>query len=742
MKKEDAVQLLQRIKEVSSQFDMLQQTLDTLRDDTLLELQGHKIWRAVDFSEIFTYIFPLRRLAEALRDPTRGVDGFIKEQIATTFLFEHVARVAPLVLLPPYAVELQDYLWMIRVQAGAEAARPTAAVAELQRLSAKISADQDVRRALDSQGASFTEADLNVLLSFIKAHFSDALGIYMIEERNASSLITALDEGRVRLLHDVLPDATPDGAAVLGSKDIPSWENALFSEREPYRRHANYLDAVAIEYVRYVNRMLGRRAERMVLVSRSEAMKTVLRQQHVADGGDQTPSSLIIRDIDDMTTKMIHRADTLSAVQERIRETQAALDALGDVGTDIDELIDLSRDESLTTLQRLERAAGVVTHALHSRANVLLAAAGTGNILPKRPTGDAARDYVGFLQQLFAVLPRMTDALTQEAEQMARTAVTVSTDMESLIRQEAVHALGLSRVSHLETKSVEGGVLVSGQFSRAYYSLTFTDPLVSAGVLGLLSAAHARGDLSGVWKELGKIRAQKRQNTEVSVLEALLHGIVGRYGESLASLAVAVGDQKGAIAAEACYFQSVIHRVLKGYPEAMAACQKAVGLRPQDPKYLKELGLLIWIDIHVAAAFRAEVTSSLDEAISVTEKAAALKHGDHVLDMLIWNNLTFYYLERYRERRDRQDLAAAEAAFGHLAAEPSGSWLEELFATRGFLRLAQAEAAGDSATREALLSGAEEDLNRALRIPKLEKFVFRIGQECLRAIRKLRTEPT
>jgi hypothetical protein len=306
---------------------------DAVLADRAFERGGGTIHYAADFTEVFSYVYPLQAAERERFGLSEGEQRRVNlSDYVLDALFFRPGR--PVVLLPPYQAELRGFGAELRTEQLEQFDRFHAAVAgHAERLRA-LPEFQELARVAGAADRERLEGLTDSLLALLEEHAPTLLTLgrgrsFMPIARLNRLLKTA----RFAALGDVL-----GGRLAVGDLEhelIARWQDRLHRQRPSAPEAANVMDAIAVAYLKEANRRLGDRG-RVLLVTRSRTMHRVFDAElreglwpgHAAPLL-RRPQSFIERaaceaaDPDAADEQLRHRRESLSAF---ILETQRTLE--------------------------------------------------------------------------------------------------------------------------------------------------------------------------------------------------------------------------------------------------------------------------------------------------------------------------------------------------------------------------------------------------------------------------------
>ena|GEM_PF-7117201 len=719
--------LAKTFEEMRDEIDQLSRSCLRIEGDLEYSQAGGSIYYAVDYSEIFSYCFPYLRLVADVSLGDWSLSRFFLDQIAVSFVFAVLGGQQPLLLLPPYAVELREHLWLLRQRTFQTYETSKQRVLGVRNKWAELEARDSLQAVLGKDPGTLDDDDVEYLIRFVREEFFDVLGLLAAGEQRLGKIRGLVESGKLCELEKAFAGMPMPDPQHLHDAQLMRIENSLFVERREVvrRRHANYLDALAIRYVEVLNEELSVRNSRILIVSRSETMRRAV----AAVYGTDRPGSTCIRSLYDVVTRIMHRNHIPANFLQAIRSTREDLEALAEVH-ELSRTTEIQQFFAEENRSRLRQAVERTKGKLHSRRNLELAMRESRDPLAVRLARDVREQAKEFVNGLLAFIPELEERFETEAADIADELQSERVLLESMLAFGRSDLLDNVRIDteHFE----EGGAktVLRGRFSSATYTIQFRDPRIMREVSEVVSTSVSGQDVREAIRKVASLRLSSETTSEIHLLVAVFHAAMGNFATAIEELGEGIPEEPSADHRELLYLRSVLRRLVADFKGAFADCELARVLDPGDPRYDKNLGLLIWSNLHLPTELRADVGYTLEDAIEATEAAREKIRNDNRLNRIVLNNLSFYYLEKYDTSRGPDDLASAQARFAQLEKYDESEWEEEFYATRGFLRF-HTFLATPAASGLKLMEEARGDIRRALRLRHLPGFVRKLGEEML-----------
>lgn len=706
----------------AEQLLSLAETISDLYSWILLQEHGYEVSFAVDFSEMFAFLFPDVVIAQASREP----DTFLSDEVALGFLFSGnlVKDPASLILLPPYIVEMEDHRRMqrldyLRLEMLTEKQLQILVEDFRKRVmpaieSQKTSGAARSREALAEARGAF--AGLYNALTVCSGESKHAWGIAagFFKDKTLRTIETFIEDGTLSLDWDSV------GRSV--SENTGEWFEALSRTRPHVRAYSTLLDAQAMELVRLLNTRLIPQKHVIVFVSRSSAMKRVFLRskrdfridlrclgiswdEHLATVCPQY--MLPSWNLRNLYNLLLVKESGVAETASRIRKAVAILRRW---------------DGELKSLKAVRRAA---EHDLEEFVPYDLV----------RELGDAVESF-----EFATLLAKLDSFMTPELQRLVHTYIddpvsAVLKNLEDFVTKVAgpgsLALLGeADPMTELASRLKVAWPQVSigaglGDISQGKEFLQGPMPIVrELWMLGLipvdlgvgdqefrlaLDLLRSQRDPSAFRARLASFRKEVLEIKPTPVASAVLAYTYLQIGSESAALAEATEgirscdpDSEGGVYAELNWLKSIALGRKRRWKEAMAAIRRALEVAPKESKYVRELSLIHW------SGEKEEAVCSLEVAVEVVDDFIA--HAGEAFpqtlsDFWLINAAAYYHLRRSRDASDGIDGLKAMRMLQE--SDPATeSWPARWKHTCGMAAILQARSEQDASKRSDLLSQA------------------------------------
>lgn len=267
------------LKKYRAKFERLRHCLTDLQTDVADAGNNRKIYYAIDFSELYSYLNQysaksFNALGVAL-EPSDKVTTSRQHRLALEHLFNSLSD--KLFILPPYVIEMWAYS---KNRTGLED-HYFALRGDAQNLLAGLDASQlEFLQRLES-GSVLSEDEKKKLLEIVKHEFEAICAeatSFVAWRHQAVNLKNLLQTKKISTeMDEILPD----------SETAPPFQPNLQEEAEVFQcfpknvRHKYYqkrIDSRAIIYLRKINETLSKRSEKLLLITRDSSMREAVEE--------------------------------------------------------------------------------------------------------------------------------------------------------------------------------------------------------------------------------------------------------------------------------------------------------------------------------------------------------------------------------------------------------------------------------------------------------------------------------
>jgi hypothetical protein len=665
------------------EIELFVRDCESLRDDFVglvgdrrLVSWKHNVRYAIDFSELYAYVFP-DKAAEQLKifsQDTESVTRAVQEYVLNKLMFNWEQK---LILLPTYAVELRSFVEFVREQSVFE--HVSMAPKALQEVEDRAK-DPEFRRVEALVAGSYRDStdlsdpEWDEILRFLE---SRAPGLVRLSYGRETEPLERLGMLLRKAGFEPLA-ALVDTAGSIDEPTVQAWARELEAQRRQ-RSASNYLDALSVEQVNAANHLLQREHIHIRLITRSSNMRRV--ESRFGPGSDDEfgQSSILrhpraffaLRRAEGQTdTQLLDRLfmmlTTLEAVivsyQQR-RETHPARANLAEVSQLIDEIRQL--------LHGGANLASVVAVAEASDANQPSLA---------QPTQDVRERVL----RLFAMLRDETSLLGRLEEKTRELAESIDRSQQLLAialqgQPDEVWASNQRAVQY----QVEGGTtVIKSTLYWMPYTLEFKDP-----ELQQWSREFEQSGAMSLSQMLDRFKSGFSKNLDYEMLLSLAYMLAawGQWdlGLKYADLALTTERQNPQVTAnEGKFFKALCLRMIGSknadrYKEAEELLDQAQAIKGndaanRDARYLKEKATLLfyWGDISPSP----EGVQKSERAAALCKEALEIAGSDQAIKLQLYNNLCYYFTNYPTRATAGESQYYLELLEGELDQSTPGTW--------------------------------------------------------------------
>lgn len=705
----------------------LQVALTRAREDLEVSQVGGEVVRAVDFAAVFPYIQRTgdRRFELYLRsEPEERV--LARQLVALEILFKNQDQ--GLVLIPPYAEEIRNFLALIRARVRIAQAETRDSLREklieLLRNSPEFMAYRRLASTadeMDTENPRISNAAIDVGRRF----FPELFAVISFARSGAVTLLRELfDERRLRDWEEVVPEMKRPPP--VDSERVEYWVRRIAERRKPRERrrrdsnevedraYQTWIDGRACAFVEEANKRLRRSNRGMVLVTPSGHVRDVLTDVRIEGSGGIFRGVELVRDLNWALVSFTQGGE--------LRKLEEAL-------------------ASIRELSRLyERADALEGDLAYERERVLNVAepkwklAENQFLMSHLPFYDTlrsprldAKTGLGFLALLHTMVSAIESGRAdpaQEAEKLLNEFYGEVRDLEKwLPGNDSLAALTEARVFPTAGQHLVRFPPLSGELPS---ELVFGDLAVAYLARGAARKDKGTGQpmaANTLRTKIVSIAEAEGAEPEVRLLGAYLIALDGNLPSAAELIEKARATATGAALRELSYLGAVIHR--KSYEGELAQelIKVAIDGAPTDSRFWLEQVKVYWVravesdragDKQRSGSF---VESAL-EALAKTRQLVGEPDDGRWFDIELENAGAFLRCERWlrSEQRDPADIQAAARHVENLErlAEKLG-WTSRMHDTRGWVLYARALAIENpqDPIRKELLDSAWAEVNLA-----------------------------
>lgn len=711
------------LSEWSALVDTLETTLKVLNKDLILTAKGWKIHYAVDFAEV--YAFAHKSLGKPIVEAIPGEDSetrFVRGQISLAYVFS--PEFSPLVLLPPYLLELKDHINHIRGWIGGNAVN-----VEMQTLRNSVEKslrDSDLYDEVimiakkESAGETIGRSDYRTIARFVAGYLKDIYAwVAMAEAGKATSVITDLIKtGKLQPASDYFTGIDYPLEKIVERGE--EFYDIIFSERGHARSYQSYMDGLACSYVEYLNSRLNSRRECLVLIAHSIYAQRAMDKADAIELGGDIGKLPYIRDMDYFLTYLTHSEASSDEVPRGIAKSMEVL-------TNFKQIQDQDRIsvEASAILAHAERLISALKLRINSKENLDVALGQKGKHLLDHArniqlVSSTIEDRLArFVLRVLADDKRVVEEIRTETDRVREEIAESSRALYELFRVGYLSTSELETISRYSKSQTPHQVLLRGFGGEPPVRLSFKHPDVRefARLFDRVGDVEGARDLK---QKLIEIASEPSPDLpEIHLLLAYVMCSLGDWEIALAeldrglSMLQAVDGERR----EFLFLRCLVLRRLSRLEDALASCLEGLCKWPNAAVFNREMAVIIWQSLgkeeeKKRISLKLGQIASLDVAISYALQALKDRRTDPFLRAQVLNTLAYLHAERGR----RIDIARAEKYLKGLSeAISEKDWVGRFYDTRGFIYLVLAKTKAARADRNLLLQQAVRDFQMALR---------------------------
>ncbi|MBA7651491.1 hypothetical protein ES703_59310 [subsurface metagenome] len=725
MEHRELLKYLDKFRQYAAPLDRWATDLEIVSNNISIS-KDYEIHYAIDFAEIFAHVYPKTEMMIRIERSRRAKRMFSEEQfrkyeIVLALLFEELITPligSKLILLPPYLLELEDHIkWAhsSAVQLGEQISmRGTTGVFP------QYYTSRDINDILSKErmGTPLDEKEANLIVKIAKkGELFNLLTLQIWKSLNRIRQLIGPD-GNVVILGEAFPNVNIDINEI--RENAGGWLNMISRVRpRPERMYANYIDALACQYVMEINKRINKDQQLLVLISHSYAVHEALGSSRVDPSIDNKIKKIpVVRSLDQLLAYLIHKGAGNNETLKLIEDSKARALPFKEFKDRYPKLQELSRREDLGSLSISEMNDIIdddvvnmcdkvryfvdnyeMSEKTNTYENLRIASKSGLNAFSKyfektqeQLVRELDKREVTIAIQVINLLindPKTKKMLESEFQTIADE---IATDgfllrrLQSLQNDEYKIMRDMASVYRLSRIPPLTGALVEIAYSIQFYSQT----------IGYLSnEIRKRGELMDIqgarrsFNNLLKTISSGKPHPEAFLLLAHLLGKPSNWQDSLAVMERGLGrvdiEEKSRV--EFLFWKTIVLRNVKPktLAQAIDTCLEALSISPDDERILCEKGFLIWQSFETDQG-----EYSIDDAIEATNKALesaryARLNGEPIYLNLL-NNIAYLYAARNHE----SDLEKATKMVNELQSlAETDSWPAIFHDTWGFVTYLQ-----------------------------------------------------
>ncbi len=696
--------------------------------------EGYSLSFAADWAEIYGYCFPLEDATSAFDARGQaGYDGSQRARMADALLLDSMPE--KVVVLPPHLDELRgsvERLTRAHLRSGI-AATVKADVWRSQ--SDRLRSSEYVMEALRQYNASGGEIGTDTALRIVKYHLKDAFALVQLLSggltQGLNRLRTLAENDRLgswtELFHFVLDETALLKRGLVTARSVAA-ERPARTPALSTISYSDYLDGLAAEFTREINRLSVPAKHVLVLFSRSDAMRRSLSDSLVTSldiEGEQSELDLFWAPDRLIAYQVFNENGDWRKSQVNAREFSTSASRFLALAAQLAGEHTPDPDAAVrTALEQFNRLEGSIDAFENLRLAFLRAESGPPADLhiPRTiaPVGPE-EELVRFVRKLFQVLQSDGDIRAQIRAALNDLLLEVakpSTVLEEVIGMSGNQLLGLE----LQCSPVAGAMQLSGRASGTPFDILLYHEIAIRRALELCAALKSTPDEGYRWF-LDMIATRNNLSVEERLLVAAVYAALGDPRRSISELQSLIDGQALPPIPEALYLAGlVILLEATGPPklgEALAYLDAAIELRPSEARYHLRKGVVLW-----RIARLKQDLSTMRDALETTYAAEAFLSEGSLERARFHNNVAYFEIdfahsfgEHLPDRERQMHLALALEHIDRVARLlPPSEWPGDFYHTHGVILLATAKGEDDPIRKQTLIDLSLSQLNEAKRI--------------------------
>lgn len=665
-----------RLAQLENDFSVIRALLD-------LTSQGYKIHCAVDFSEVYSFAFPLTASAERWeRDLEKRLNEESVLQSSLGFLFSDDRELLEptLLMAPHHLLEMNDVL--------------SAKARSISQLRGKTQSLYNplLRKAVEAMGGrrrleqllSCCERGEEIPADALQSYFElgrrfkqvlTLMGLFSGDVAEGFEIVSnLLKNNQLRCTTEVWPELSTQLGDL--TKSVARWTQKITEIRnEPRRYYSSLVDGSVLAHLEAVNRSFGDSKEILVLLTHSRSIllaskgwgakyingdeglnlpfvlsprwASVYIAHHCALGN--RAEVLLRQSHDELKTILSLKKDLdarvnprdLSSAGKHQRMTSRFVEELEmEFLVHLHETEQLAMSSQIGSFMRQEKAASLMRNKQLVRLiRALLAAYRTRQL-----SGEAARQAALDIERIPAYMTSIAAALT-----LPPLALDSLTNLESEEYTKAAHRA----LSKIVLKSSSATFPYTIQFRTEAAGKSFNDIVRSI----------QRNRYFEAYEKVGRSLVQDEITAEHYMLVAFFFASISDHASAISILGHGTSFEDGPIH-ELCFVQAVCHRALNELGSALTACQLAIEEkdswrsrakleRQRDPRYTNELAIILH-RMALDAVDASQRTLLLEQALEYAQLTQAESYEDKNLTTRATNNITYICLDLLLETEDQE----------------------------------------------------------------------------------------
>ncbi len=721
------------------ELEELQADMDTIDQILKLSDEGFSIYGALDFSELYTYAFPLTAGIERWsRDFRKNLAREACLQIALSYIIagDRTILEKELLMLPSHLIELRDRMSLLsrgihKIYQGSMSFERHA----VSRIISELGGENEIREELALHKATGqVRESLMVKLIGLGENYESLvplLGFLSGDTAKGFSAIRELiEQKRIRDVVEMWPSTKR--TLRIARKSSSTWTNQIQQLRDdPDRYYASRMDGEALSLLFVLNRILSRENKLVVLLTHSRTVLEVAGKVTIGDVLHDVDSDLpVVISPQWATVYLAHHGLNAERTRHMLRKSKQRISEIRRLEGIIDNIH--AREAGREAAGRIgmyEKKIAVLQEQLAKRirrAEQLALASQS-----KKFIRGVARPHLHRQDRFVKMLSSLNNLLA-DADVSQRLAMEASEHFESvpsfwaaMMSTLSVQAMGFSLKGAKKivigffkkgTYARIAKTVLEGEIQNLTYTLQFRNERTRRCARRIASKLRD-GDHIGALRALLGLIEPVRLSTEDHLLIAYFLVTVREY--SLAQDEIRRGLQlKDGLVHELQFLRALIARQHREFGRGIYACRRAINCkrkwqeehlpeedRREDPRYHNELGFELCLKADEGIRESKALVAALRKGLACYDTARKWVAADEKLKLRIMNNRAYTLMRIFELTNLSEDFSAMASALSELDralagqedAEPSrpkadtllwGRFLRERFTQRLGARVA------------------------------------------------------
>ncbi len=714
-------------------------SLTLLENDLILKENGWKVYYAVDFSEIHSFLHPFSYIGDETVFGVKRIpneddeETLIREQTVLTFIFEHLSN---LVLLPPYAVELSNHIELIRCKAikTVFSYRDIIENKIHNKIHTYFNTHKSLKRLLTKSDISeMSEKDRTELIEFAKSEFRH-LYLFLMSPNRAKKVTDTVKElmsnNNITNLFDWKPEIDLDFDEI--KKDSTKWYSNLVRsfDQNPFSK---YIDSLTCAYIAKINKIINREKEILFLISRDKILNRTLHYNISLKLLEKEKYVPLVRDLDYFLTFIRHNGFNIIEARNKIKRSKKIINNFLNLhkGSINRQLGQYSNIKPLWP--SVSNALDELTDIISNRENINLAMVEYGIDAERIVTSARKRvsidelNLVNVFNQILKHNRLVQRRLKDEDKKLLIKLGNSIENIQSLLSLPSKKNINnLINLTRGEKSISKMKLLLEPLNCEMPAEICFTqEPVIELARPFIEAHSHEEHIENQMRESILEIAASDSTNSEIHLLRAYIYGLLKRWKYAILEIDKGLQKTRSEDQKEFLLLKSIFCRALFDPFRGITACLKALKLDSDDPRTNREFSVLIWqtitkrslkekdkSELNKKIELFAQDFPSYELSIQYAEKSLSDNNNKYIQSQIL-NSLTYYYTALYNMKKNILYLNKAKDVFDKLEKTlPDDRWISRFHDTKGYFLFNLAASMGFP---KHLVEEALASFNRALR---------------------------